>query len=536
MTCALRRASRGATRSRARRGVALAAPIAIGIGLAIHLLGCRGGEGAEILVLVRENDPVSLAIGRAYARSRSIDAERILALPISDTQTSQVDVDGFRRALAEPIEAHLAAHDPDGEITHLVTTRGVPLRLEDCPADPATARPCRLRSVDALLAGLGRQPAWAEADEEPDAGARPRIGEAANPYFGEERSFARFRREHPDSPLRFLVARLAGPPDPGPAGAGLPATVRALIDRGLSESPGDDLRWWIEQDALDSAAHSPTRLLLDPIALRLAGWPGHALCGPCASGLEDEPPPSGIVLARDVDPERLLQGVDSPLAPPGLAIDLSAASGSDAASPFDPQRFESRLGAWIAGGAGAISTDVAEPTLAGVARADLQLEGLAMGRTIAEAHFRSLPHLGWTNLLVGDPLATLSEPERRVAAARLARRRADRDGDGVADAEDNCLTEPNADQRDSDGDLFGNRCDPDVDNDGLVESSGGRIYPRDARGDLEAIALTARNGPHDPDHDLDGDGRVDERDLARAQLWLFRPPGPSGRAGEAGRR
>jgi hypothetical protein len=40
--------------------------------------------------------------------------------------------------------------------------------------------------------------------------------------------------------------------------------------------------------------------------------------------------------------------------------------------------------------------------------------------------------------------------------------------------------------------------------------------------------LTARNGPYNPDHDLDGDGQVNERDLALAQLWLFRPPGPSG--------
>ena len=40
-----------------------------------------------------------------------------------------------------------------------------------------------------------------------------------------------------------------------------------------------------------------------------------------------------------------------------------------------------------------------------------------------------------------------------------------------------------------------------------------------------AVTLTARNGPYDPNHDLDGDGRVDEHDLLRVQLALSRPPG-----------
>ncbi|MAG34598.1 MAG: hypothetical protein CL908_27330 [Deltaproteobacteria bacterium] len=123
------------------------------------------------------------------------------------------------------------------------------------------------------------------------------------------------------------------------------------------------------------------------------------------------------------------------------------------------------------------------------------------------------------NVFVGDPLLALTEPESVVSG--------DRDADGVPDSSDNCREEPNPTQRDSNGDGVGNRCDADVDDDGRVETSWGRIYPLDARGDLEAIALTARNGPHNPDHDLDGDGRVDQRDLALAQLWLFRSPGPS---------
>jgi hypothetical protein len=42
----------------------------------------------------------------------------------------------------------------------------------------------------------------------------------------------------------------------------------------------------------------------------------------------------------------------------------------------------------------------------------------------------------------------------------------DRDGDGVVDAGDNCVQQPNGDQADLDGDARGDACDNDIDGDG----------------------------------------------------------------------
>ena len=92
---------------------------------------------------------------------------------------------------------------------------------------------------------------------------------------------------------------------------------------------------------------------------------------------------------------------------------------------------------------------------------------------------------------------------------------AGRDGDGVPDATDNCLEIANLDQRDSDLDGFGNACDADLNNDGLVDFLD--------LGILKSVFFSA-----DPHADLNGDGTVDFLDLGMMKGLFFRPPGPAG--------
>ncbi len=92
---------------------------------------------------------------------------------------------------------------------------------------------------------------------------------------------------------------------------------------------------------------------------------------------------------------------------------------------------------------------------------------------------------------------------------------ADSDGDGVADAADNCTLVPNADQRDTNGDGFGNICDADLNNDNVVNFID--------LGQLRSVFFTA-----DADADLNGDGSVNFVDLGIMRASFFGPPGPSG--------
>lgn len=100
---------------------------------------------------------------------------------------------------------------------------------------------------------------------------------------------------------------------------------------------------------------------------------------------------------------------------------------------------------------------------------------------------------------------------------------ADADEDGVCDAEDACLLEPDPGQLDSNADGYGNACDADYDGDGAV---GGDDYL------LLVGGFGARlGGPdYDPDLDSDGDGAIGAPEVMLLGSAFGGPPGPSGLA------
>jgi len=89
----------------------------------------------------------------------------------------------------------------------------------------------------------------------------------------------------------------------------------------------------------------------------------------------------------------------------------------------------------------------------------------------------------------------------------------DSDGDGVNDDEDNCSRAANANQRDSNGDGFGNVCDADLNNDGSVNQADAGLF-REAFGSTNA------------DADFDGSGSVDQSDAAILRSAFGKAPGP----------
>jgi len=91
----------------------------------------------------------------------------------------------------------------------------------------------------------------------------------------------------------------------------------------------------------------------------------------------------------------------------------------------------------------------------------------------------------------------------------------DADSDGVADALDNCTLVSNPDQLDTDADGYGNLCDPDLNNDGIVNFLDLNIF---------SSLFLSQNA----DADFNGDGLVNFSDLFVLSALFLAAPGPSG--------
>lgn len=102
-----------------------------------------------------------------------------------------------------------------------------------------------------------------------------------------------------------------------------------------------------------------------------------------------------------------------------------------------------------------------------------------------------------------------------TASAQTGSGLPDTDGDGRPDILDNCVLVPNSDQRDSNGNGVGDRCDADINGDGIVNA-------------LDLALLRQQFGQSGGSADLNGDGSVNALDLALLRTRFGQRPGPVG--------
>ena len=352
----------------------------------------------------------------------------------------------------------------------------------------------------------------------------PGVAGDVNPYFNAREPFADFRKRHPESPLRYLTARLTAYQEPVDPETGIPRDVRRLIDAAQGRESGRI--YLIDEDPRQPAGRAAgNQLLLAPAAASLKAlglsvfhdradrfrFGVHEIGGYASWGSNDRnhagPPAYGEIGGRRYP---------GSFAARSVVADIVSFNARSFVHP--PQYGQSLTADLVRMGAAGAAGHVAEPLLAAVARPHILLRRYAQGVPAAEAYFRSIPYLGWVNVYVGDPLMRLD----RAAPDDTD----DLDGDGVPNRSDNCSEIPNAEQRDTNGDGYGNACDADFDGDGRVTTSWGvRPY-----GDIESIQITISRGGYEADHDLDGDGDVDGVDVGQASIDALPGPGPRGRA------
>ncbi len=96
----------------------------------------------------------------------------------------------------------------------------------------------------------------------------------------------------------------------------------------------------------------------------------------------------------------------------------------------------------------------------------------------------------------------------------------DTDGDGIFDLVDNCILVFNPGQEDTDLDSFGNFCDGDFDQNGIVNLTDLALM-------RQSFFAMLGDAGYDPDVDMNSDGNINFPDLQLLKTGFLQPPGPS---------
>jgi uncharacterized protein (TIGR03790 family) len=296
----------------------------------------------------------------------------------------------YDKTIAGPLVACLQARDLMETVLYIVTTAGVPLRINGSggPGGDCASVDSELTLLYASMHGM----------------PHPAAGPLANPFFGQTR--ATF--DHPRFPL-YLVTRLAGYDF---------ADVKNLIVRSLkatnrgkfvvdmksdNDSQGND---WLRKAA---SALPKGRVIFDHSAAVLHGQ--RDVIGYASWGSND--------------PNRHRRFLDFQWLPGAIMTEYVSTNARTFQRPPDTWNLSNwdKPKLWFAGspqtltadyiheGATGASGHVYEPYLAFTPRPDYLLPAYFAGRNLAESYYLSIPALSWQNIVVGDPLCSLGKPK-----------------------------------------------------------------------------------------------------------------------------
>jgi uncharacterized protein (TIGR03790 family) len=341
----------------------------------------------NVLVVVNQESALSKTVGDYYVLRRHIPLANVCRIhaPAGEYISREV----YEKQIAASVAACLKSKGIAESVLYIVTTAGVPLRVEG-PGDELQLEKAAVDSELALLYSDMR-------------GARhPLPGPIRNPFFASTAAFT-----HAQFPM-YLVTRLAGYDF---------ADIKGLIDRALlakntgkfvidlrqdENTPGNEwLRGAARQLPKDRVVLDETSRVLmnERNVIAYASWGSN-------------------------DPDRKQRMLGFEWLPGAIMTEFVSTNARTFARP--PKEWT--LGTWkndktwfagapqtmtadyIHEGATGASGHVWEPYLGYCPRPDVLLPAYYKGRTLAESYYLAIPALSWQNIVVGDPLCSLGKP------------------------------------------------------------------------------------------------------------------------------
>jgi uncharacterized protein (TIGR03790 family) len=349
--------------------------------------GLRAQTGDNVLLVVNRNDPDSRAIADYYRPRRSIPAGNVCYL--ATTSDEEISWNTYVEQIERPVGACLRQAGLQEKVLYIVTTMGVPLKVDGSGGSLFTSEHC---SVDSELALLYSKLNGVQF---------PRGGGVPNPFFMKRDEPFR----HPRFPI-YLVTRLA---------AWDLAGVKAMIDRALAARNRG--KFVID---LSSAGDQPGNNWLRTAAILLPA--DRVIMDETPQVLYDRKNVIGYASWGSNDDNRKKRWLNFQWLPGAIVTEFVSTNARTLKRPPDDWMFGGDKQHWFGGynqnlstdylheGATGVSGNVYEPFLQACARPDYLLPAWFQGRTLADSYYLALPFLSWQGVVLGDPLCSLGKP------------------------------------------------------------------------------------------------------------------------------
>jgi uncharacterized protein (TIGR03790 family) len=346
-------------------------------------------SGDSVLLVANRNDSVSRMVADYYARRRTVPASHLCLLDTTADET--IDWHTYIRQIETPVGDCLRRQGLVDKVIYIVTTLGVPLRIDGMGG---SMQKSEQSSVDSELTLLYAKLHGNRFD---------RAGVVPNPFFGKRDSPFR----HDRFPI-YLVTRLA---------ANDWDDVKAMIDRALaarnrgvfvidSSSPASgDGNNWLRAAALLLPAG---RVVLDDtpnVLYNRRDVIGYASWGSNDGGRKQRW--LGFAWLPGAIMTEFVSTNARTMKPPPPAWNLATYNDREHWYAGSPQSLSAD---YIHEGATGASGNVYEPYLTGCVRPEYTLPAYAQGRNLAESYYLGMPFLSWQGVVLGDPLCSLGKP------------------------------------------------------------------------------------------------------------------------------